>query len=334
MVKTQRSPMNPEPVNVIREEWDYLIILDACRYDYFERFWKNYFTDGQLSHRWSPGSCTQEWRDRALPEKYDDIVYISANPHFSIKQKGTAYQAGDHFFKVVEVWKSHWDTEIGTVRPEALTDAAIAIIHDQSLRNKRIIIHYLQPHAPYLASGIDSKGHSVADIKQRSGSIETYPNGGMLKVKAFLAKMFVGIFKHMAIFGNKPDWTIRKLLNLPPRTPMEYFLRKHGTPELRNAYEQNLKAVFAEVARLLQYLSGTIVITSDHGEFLGENKNFSHPKNSSHPTLRDIPWLVIQKSDGQLLYDKPSASESPSGSDSDLSEEAVIERLRALGYHD
>jgi len=35
--------MTGKILKIMEEEWDYLIILDACRYDYFLALWKNYF---------------------------------------------------------------------------------------------------------------------------------------------------------------------------------------------------------------------------------------------------------------------------------------------------
>ena len=39
-----------------RENWDYLIILDACRFDYFVDEYPN-FLDGKLFKAVSPASC-------------------------------------------------------------------------------------------------------------------------------------------------------------------------------------------------------------------------------------------------------------------------------------
>ncbi len=33
--------------DIIEEDWDNLIILDACRYDFFERVYKDYLAGGQ-----------------------------------------------------------------------------------------------------------------------------------------------------------------------------------------------------------------------------------------------------------------------------------------------
>ena len=51
------------------------------------------------------------------------------------------------FYIVIDVWKFGWDEELDTVPPEEVTKVAIKI-HNES-PGKRLIIHYMQPHAPY-----------------------------------------------------------------------------------------------------------------------------------------------------------------------------------------
>jgi len=47
-------------IKVMEEDWDYLIILDACRYDFFSWMYSKYF-EGKLIKAKSVGSCTVEW---------------------------------------------------------------------------------------------------------------------------------------------------------------------------------------------------------------------------------------------------------------------------------
>lgn len=64
-------------------KWDILIILDACRYDFFRKVYGNYLP-GHLKKRKSRGSGTTEWLAKTFKEVYD-ITYISANPY--VKQR-------------------------------------------------------------------------------------------------------------------------------------------------------------------------------------------------------------------------------------------------------
>ena len=63
---------------ILDEEWDNLIILDACRYDTFK---DNNFLQGKLEYRISKGSTTREFLTKNFiennDETYNDIIYIS-----------------------------------------------------------------------------------------------------------------------------------------------------------------------------------------------------------------------------------------------------------------
>lgn len=322
-------------IDIINEKWDYLIILDACRYDYFEQHRKNFLKDGTLKCRQSVGSCTNEWRDRSFPDRYEDIVYISANPQICSSTDIYGYCAGDHFASVVEIWKNNWNKEIGTVLPSTMTDETLNVLRNDIVRDKRVIIHYLQPHAPYLSLKTSARGHTVADMSQRKGPIKLSSEIKHSAIKKLLYKLSYGIFKHTSLLGNHPDWKLRKFFNFPPRTPMEHLLQKYTVEDLRAAYTENVISVLSEVSRLIKYLSGHIVITSDHGEFLGENNCFSHPENCDHPIIRNVPWLEITRTQPtQSLDPETTRSEGihPTASEK-LSEEAILERLRDLGYH-
>lgn len=65
--------------------------------------------------------------------------------------------------------------------------------------------------------------------------------------------------------------------------------------ETLKAYKNNLKIVIKYVDKLIDYLGGKIVITSDHGNCFGELGLFSHPPKIHIPPLIDIPYLEINK---------------------------------------
>jgi len=60
------------------------------------------------------------------------------------------FDAKKHFYKVVDVWDFGWDERIGTVSPREINRAALK--YYLKYPGKRFIIHYLQPHAPYLSA--------------------------------------------------------------------------------------------------------------------------------------------------------------------------------------
>ena len=83
----------PEGVEVVEEDWDYLIILDACRYDLLREAYeeKDWLQEGELSKKTSRGSTSIEWLNRNFTDYYDDIVYVSANAFVSSYETGIAH---------------------------------------------------------------------------------------------------------------------------------------------------------------------------------------------------------------------------------------------------
>jgi len=146
--------------NIISKDWDILAILDACRYDSFAETanWQ-----GQLKKVRSKASATDPFLRKNLSgEDVTDTIYVTGNPQFYRIQNGI-YDVDPidcEFYDTVNVWQDNWDEEHRTVRPEIVTDAAIRAA--ESYPNKRILIHYLQPHAPYI--GPTGQEHLPTDV--------------------------------------------------------------------------------------------------------------------------------------------------------------------------
>ena len=324
-------------LNITNEQWDYLIVLDACRYDYFEQVYRKYLK-GRLTRKISIGPCTNEWRDKSFPDYYDDIIYISANPQISATSKVYGYCAGDHFHKVHEVWNDQWDKKMGTVLPETLTTTALKIIGETAGQGKRYIIHYLQPHGPYLSLGSESRGYIRGDVNKARRLVGFDGNeGASFGHKAKLIKKMMRFLRRNSVFLSPPEWYLRKFLLMPPMVPMEAAWRNVGREALRNAYRDNVIAVVKQVAVLVAGLSGRIVVTADHGELLGERLCYGHPCGSRNPILINVPWLVIEKKVGSekpIAHAAQPAAENnaPGRQPSQSSEKEIAEKLRALGY--
>jgi len=65
----------------------------------------------------------------------------------------------------------------------------------------------------------------------------------------------------------------------------------------RRCYRDNLKLVLKSVEKYLPYFKGKVVITSDHGEMLGEKGLYLHKVNYPKWTdeiLRNVPWLEVK----------------------------------------
>lgn len=126
---------------VVEEDWDTLILLDACRYDMFADAVE---FDGELNSRISLGSTSEEFLDRNFSGgQFHDTVYVNANaylPKLGLDQDGT-------FHAVIDLLDD-WDPELEIAHPETVTDAALRA-HEE-FPNKRVIVHYMQPHIPFI----------------------------------------------------------------------------------------------------------------------------------------------------------------------------------------
>jgi hypothetical protein len=128
-------------IRIVDQDWDNLLVLDACRADTFEEVFNlDLFDDYQRVR--SAGGSTPEWTKRNFTDGwFGDIVYVTGNPQVS-------KYAGDAFHKVIEVWDGEFDETHRTVLPESMAEAAIDAAN--SYPNKRLIIHFMQPHTPFL----------------------------------------------------------------------------------------------------------------------------------------------------------------------------------------
>lgn len=247
---------SPRGVRVTEEDWDYLLILDACRHDAFEKL---NTIPGRYEVKRSLGSSTPGWLRENFPSYYEDIAYVSANPFLSnIKLEG--FKATDHFPLVEKVWDYGWDEELNTVPPEEVRKATLKV--KEEAPEKRKIVHFLQPHAPWIG--------------------ETRLSGEDLGVSFPTGLSWLGGVRkgsRKGLWGKLIEMDID--LNL-----------------VKKAYQDNLRLVLEEVEKLIEDLEGRIVISSDHGECFGEKFILEHPPGVYVEELVKVPWLVIDKNGG------------------------------------
>ncbi|WP_050031995.1 hypothetical protein [Halorubrum halophilum] len=154
---TKRSgpEYNRNGIDVFEEEWDNLIILDACRFDYFA---ESTDFDSPVERRVSRGSTSREFitgnfANRAL----HDVVYVSGNRWFLelrefLNAEVHAYRDVERDFRVDRLDDSKSD--VGYVPyPETVLESAIEAAEE--FPDKRLIIHLMQPHKPYLGPNSD-----------------------------------------------------------------------------------------------------------------------------------------------------------------------------------
>jgi len=125
---------------VMEEDWDNLLILDGCRYDMFT---ERVDLSGTLEYRISLGSSSEEFMERNfVNQQFHDTVYVTANPF--IPKLGLNE---DTFHAVVDLLDD-WDEELQTIHPNTVA-AAAREAHEQ-YPDKRLIVHFMQPHAPFI----------------------------------------------------------------------------------------------------------------------------------------------------------------------------------------
>lgn len=126
-----------DAISIHERDWDNLVILDGCLYDTFEEL--NPF-DAPVENVYSNASHTKEFLKKNFSEEHRDTVYVTSNPWVK--------EYDDRFAHVEHVWDEWWDEENETVLPENVTDVALETADQYP--HKRLIIHYMQPHYPFI----------------------------------------------------------------------------------------------------------------------------------------------------------------------------------------
>ena len=274
----------------MREDWDNLIILDGCRYDLFE---KNNHINGKLEYRISRGSCTGEFLKRNFSDgKFNDTIYITANPLVN-------YHVPDSFFKIIPVWKKGWHERYGTVLPETVVENTLNV--DKEFPHKRLIIHFMQPHYPYIGK------RSREKIGYHDGILSRY------------------LFKDK----KKSEHTTQLVWNL-----LKY--KKLDKKIVWEAYEENFQIVLEQAEKLIKKFTGKSVITSDHGNLFGERifpffiKEYGHPSGIYTKNLLKVPWLICEKGNRKKIKEEPLHMNNQE----EVKKGKIKEKLKSLGYID
>ena len=274
------------PTNVMREKWDILIILDACRYDIFKENYKE-FLGGNVEKRISVGVNTPTWLKNTFTDYYNDI-YISGNPY--INSKGIDYNkvgfvATMHFYKIVDVWDFGFDKFLRITHPLAINKFFFK--YYSLYPNKRFIVHYIQPHYPYVS--VNPKYIRLQkDVFARSH------DGKRTRMENMFNKL-------QSILPHNIKWRTAGLLqNLGFKISLgigQIYLDE-GWSGIRKAYVGDLRFVLRYVFDLVNHIEkGRIIITADHGERLGERGRFGHGGRRDKVII-EVPWLIIDKQIG------------------------------------
>jgi hypothetical protein len=283
-------------VPVVAEDWDTLIVLDACRYDLFEALYRDYDLSGSLEKRTAMGTGTPAFlRANFAGGTFHDTVYVTANPYVATELDEAQFHA------VESIWRDGWDDDLQTVRPE--TVATRALTAAERYPDKRLVVHFLQPHAPFIGERRLGERESFAIRRVALGETGATRRGA---------------------------------------TPFERLARGELSREtVWNAYADNLAVAMPVLERLLDSLPGRTAVTADHGNAFGERAEpfsirvYGHPLGVMIPALTDVPWFVSDNGERRAIR---AAAPTETRTDADERSDGPSrsgrsdDRLRALGY--
>ena len=256
LMRTYFSLTSPRGDDIMREEWNQLVILDGCRYDTFA---EHNTLAGTLSSRISHGAQTPDFLRRNFEGvSFPDTVYVTANPIHRVTE-WCDVELDSVFHAVVDVWSEEWDDEFGTVTPDDMADATRRVY--ERYPERRLIAHFVQPHYPFIGPTGQELEHSGLNGKSRADEGRDAAD-------------------------ERTVWTAARDGDL-------------SIEQVRSAYVENLKLALPHVRELSTEFSGTTVVTSDHGNHLGEFatpfpiKLYGHPEGMRTPELVRVPWLVV-----------------------------------------
>jgi hypothetical protein len=257
-------------IKIMEKDWDNLILLDSYRADYFNKYSS---LDGELSTVVSKGNWSREFIVKNFrKENYQDTVVISNNPLYLLPS-----EIEETTFHALIDPTSGKDPDFSS--PEIITEAAQNAIDEYP--NKRLIIHYMSPHAPHTGA--------ISDRFRKAFENEDFP--GMFKL-------------------------------------YECDLIRQET--LKESYVETIMEIEVEVQKIANNLNGKTVVSSDHGENLGEIQHGMMQLRHGNPTpeCRYVPWLEMDYNQRREITEDP-----PTGSRrTNMDDEEIDRRLSALGY--
>jgi hypothetical protein len=103
-------------VDIFNEDWDNLLLLDACRFDDYEIVCD---IDGDIDSRISQGTDSERFIMNNIEGKeLRDVVCVTANPHYELLDDRT-------FHSLITSPIQEWDNDLNCVPPSSVTEAAI-----------------------------------------------------------------------------------------------------------------------------------------------------------------------------------------------------------------
>jgi hypothetical protein len=279
-------------------DFDVCLVLDACRYDLWEEVTSQTIKlNEQTGSKWSVGSASPEWISKTFAPQYDQEValtgYVTANP-FSSKQGSE----------------------------NRFVDQAVYPLESRGFAYLDEVWQDAWPASDELPT--------VDPATLTARAFWAYKNRDM-------DKLVVHYMQPHIPFKKQPEWTdgweSTGTFGEPAKnadTKDDWHKVRDGEipeDEFWNAYVANLEWVLHEVERWIRKTDARILVTSDHGNAMGEYGQWGHPPGSANPALRKVPWVSVDGANMQPINDS-EVEQPPQTSDSD----SIDEQLAALGY--
>lgn len=289
-------------------DFDVCLVLDACRYDLWNEVIGNgkgnvtsmadYVVEHPLSEhtdsKWSVGAASPEWLSKTFARKYDETVartgYVTANP-FSGKQ--------------------------GTEK--AFLDAAVFPLQDRDFAHLDEVWRDAWPMSEEMPT--------VAPATVTERAMWAYENKDM-------ERLVVHYMQPHTPFKKRPEWTAGWELDGfgtgGGKGKNDWHKVRDGEipkDEFWNAYAANLEWVLHEVETWINKTDASILVTSDHGNAMGEYSQWGHPPGSANPAIRKVPWVEVEGV-GTAPIDAANMTAPPTTD----TESDIDEQLAALGY--
>jgi hypothetical protein len=188
-------------------------------------------------------------------------------------------------YALQEVWRDAWDNDIGSIRPRPITDSAIKTAREDN--PNKLIVHFMQPHHPFLSAPYLDSGSYIAE-------------GDEYRKK-----------QSRTIWEKLEDGEVNEQV-------------------VQSEYKHNLRTVLEDVELLLNNIdSERAIITTDHGNALGEHGIYGHQGNFPIDCLVEVPWYETSAQDERSHIPSDGMEHKDTNS---IDSEQIKSRLSDLGY--
>lgn len=284
------------------DEWDVCLVLDSCRADLYAEVAAEYeWLPDRVSVERSVGSASPEWISETFaPEYHDDMRqtgYVTANP-FSGK-------SGDEL-----------DIMNSEVYP--LADAPLAYL-DEVWRDQ-------WPASPELPT--------VAPETVTERALWAWAN----RDRWGIDRLLVHYMQPHIPFRSRPEWCegwdLDGFGTGGGHGKNDWHMVRDGeldADEFWAAYRDNLRWVLGEVERWRELTDASILVTSDHGNGMGEWGIWGHPPRNAAPALRKVPWVRLEGL-GETEVAPAPEGDPPVTAGAESGDRDVDAQLEALGY--